>query len=606
MKRFIQIIILTTISLAPTSCDFILDKENFIDINKTLNPEAIEINFENQDTMQLRLIDTAIYFNIKPKKYKILEINCYRNNEHIQSFSSGLKHKIQIYSQWIDEGLNTYRIEVITNSNTGSIADLTQNEGYAFNNECYVLKFPNDNPTMSLKSEVIDGVYKLSWNKYPYSDFKQYVLNGPNNFIFKTNDINQLSYPDSSVIEKIGHYYHTLDVDVEKEIKYRKIQGHVSKEFPLPKLKVDKTGPLSAIISWDKTQFKHGFKEYELVFPGGVIGQDTFKTRTTKSIHNIDSTSISITNVPFGSSTGLELSFIPHNMDSYYKDKYTIRGYIPTGITFKNKYNSPYNFHLNKNKKLYNLDGNPLKEYDEHLDKYSTVKKFKYEVKLNTKSANENSIWINSKDSIYSSDEHFNLGKSYSIKSIWKNIYGESSTKTGFWRYNSDEVGNLYFVDHDSLYKYNLNQGEVVTSLKIVNPYHSCDVSINGDYIIRRWKLYKLINNEYQIINTDLGSISFHPTKNILISEKEGKYFFYDLDTFTIVDRLDINGKVISVSNDWSKLLIYDESNNQIRVFSVDEKKILFSFNSNEYKGDGYYLIYDNYIYYKNTKLKYQ
>lgn len=607
MKKFIQIIILTTISLGLTSCDFILDKENFIDIHKTLNPEAIEINFENQDTLQLRLIDTAIYFSINPKKYKILEINYYKNNEHIKKFETSLRYQIPIESYSLDDGLNTYRIEVITN--TKSIADLTQNEGYVFNHESYVYKFSNENPQMHLASEVIDGVYKLSWNKYPFPDFKSYSIERKGKILFKTNDIDKLSFVDSTMIEKHDYYEYNLDVTFENDPYDEMFRTILKDEVPLPNIEVEKTGQQSAIISWKKSQFKHAFKKYELTLPGGIIGQDTFKRQAIKNIYDIDSTRILIRNLPFGTYSKFRLCLTPHKWNYDERRDYTTEISIPIGTSCKNKNTADLLFTLNKQKRILGITGNKLQEYNEDTDEFITINRYNKNIDQVVKSANESCIWFSDKDSIYAVDNNFNITQSYSLNKIREKIHRINRNGHIYKAFNTDAKRNIYLKDGGNIvYRYNIDTQTIENSFKVDNTYPPLEISENGEYIIAMWNLYKLINNKYKHIIVEGRGLRLHPTKNLLISYLPSTIDLYDLETFTIKENIPRYGYMILASKDWGKWMLYNKQKDEAYIYSVDERKVIATFKPNFTEASGfsnYSLLFDNYIYYNNLKLKY-
>jgi hypothetical protein len=104
----------------------------------------------------------------------------------------------------LKEGPHSFHIQVYITSGTGSIADNVGAEGYVFSQFWTLLV--NKKYNTSKRRSAQNGFMNISWPRYPFSDFKEYVISrlasGEGSNICNSN-----SFMDATNVGEGGYYY---------------------------------------------------------------------------------------------------------------------------------------------------------------------------------------------------------------------------------------------------------------------------------------------------------------------------------------------------------------------------------------------------------------
>nr|NQU93784.1 hypothetical protein [Bacteroidota bacterium] len=165
-------------------------------------------------------------------------------------------------------GIYNLRLDIFTNSGTGSIADLAGSEGYLYRKECILvmvdwLAMPQINAI-----QYKDGLIEIIWDEYKGEDFQSYTLKKynyiadgkPTTFFTPITNKAQYSINDNTYVGEAVFFQ--LDT---------KIDGHsnLSDPFEMPKdipqIHLEKINSGASFkYTWNKTKYHKNFAGYKL------------------------------------------------------------------------------------------------------------------------------------------------------------------------------------------------------------------------------------------------------------------------------------------------------------------------------------------------------
>lgn len=151
----------------------------------------------------------------------------------------------------LQEGIHTLRIDLVTSSGTGSLADLVGTEGYIFSKSwvLYVIKDYNT----ELAATVKEGCLSFSWKDYPASDFIEFVIYrelGYNNRV-EAGRSTTTEFTDCSYVGEGASYYIEMTRKNSDPVQW----GHVSLDRELPGLKFSATRENEYTLSWSESKY---------------------------------------------------------------------------------------------------------------------------------------------------------------------------------------------------------------------------------------------------------------------------------------------------------------------------------------------------------------
>ncbi len=145
--------------------------------------QTIELDLsQNEDTVEL--IYRRVYFNFKSTNQAIRWVKFYINDSLVGTVNSGNSYYDLNYN-FSNNGYYKLKLEIFTNSGTGSIADSLGAEGFLFTTKQWIVRV-HDTHFYTLTSSVSDGFLKLRWIK-PSIDIPEFIIYKSNYEIGRTS-----------------------------------------------------------------------------------------------------------------------------------------------------------------------------------------------------------------------------------------------------------------------------------------------------------------------------------------------------------------------------------------------------------------------------------
>jgi len=216
------------------------------------------------------------------------------------------------------DGMHKLTMTFTTNSNSGSIADKTGNEGYLYTLEWPLLIDRDPGHALTLQILPVDEGVRLQWEEFNHPAFKNYTITKYSDSYIQSKTLAVITDPiatdfiDTTYLEgEKASYIIGLNEPYGTSKTYS--------EIPEPPT-IDQTGPFSINFSWMKTR-NPKMLDYYLIY-----NQNSNSVPTKNLfVHDADSTSKSLDNVYFGTTYKFILQYIPKNY-TYGVPSYRING----------------------------------------------------------------------------------------------------------------------------------------------------------------------------------------------------------------------------------------------------------------------------------------
>ncbi|HPE76944.1 MAG TPA: hypothetical protein PLC80_12705 [Draconibacterium sp.] len=238
------------------SCKYSPNGVNFTEIDDISTPPTLTNLTLDFDTDTLIIWqNTELSFNLKSNKAKIQRVQIQFSDKEFNF--DGPSGTIFISPNNFAQGKYILKMKAVTNSGTGSLADLLGAEGYFFEREWVLLIGNISKPKINSSTGIEKGYLKFYWDKLDENYFQYYELNTFNNGDFKQikiTDRNRNFYIDSTFVGG------KMEADVN--VYYKDYSGFVYPsssrivfEYPI-KLNLE-VAANELILSWNKNPFKH-------------------------------------------------------------------------------------------------------------------------------------------------------------------------------------------------------------------------------------------------------------------------------------------------------------------------------------------------------------
>lgn len=355
--RFSTCYLLFVLMLA--SCEFNPDdiQEKYVE---KPSEEAPMIEFElspETDTLRLSEVVKINYkFNASPRKVHWVEFAFDNATLFKREYQLDESLEFDLNPHNYGAGLHHLTITVITSSNSGSIADKIQAEGYS-----YELKWPVLIDFTPLRSIQILGVTKqtggtlIRWEKFSHAAFKNYTLekipffeNISTNIAVITNP-NITSYFDANYLEGEKVYYRIYLSGYPG--------GWVYYSVPSGPIKASWTTGFKAVVSWEPTQNPSRLDYYR------IFQQDRISPESEMHIPFGEKKDIIFDQLALGKNIQINLQNVPKTTNSNFSydglevssATIAIGDKIPAHEITKKVYGTNYTIFNNENKLvLYN------------------------------------------------------------------------------------------------------------------------------------------------------------------------------------------------------------------------------------------------------------
>lgn len=314
---FSKITIGLILSLILSSCEFSPGdiKETFIE---KPSEEPPMIGFEltpETDTLRLYEPVTIKYkFNASPRKIHSVEFSL--DGAILFSRDYGLDNLLEmdLNPHQYSEGLHTLKINVVTSSNSGSIADKVKAEGYSYQFEWPVLiDFTPPKMLRILSVTKQPGGVLIKWEKFPHAAFKRYLIEKTSYFEFYSKEIAVITDPYTT------EYFDTDYLEGEKVtygIYLNGLPGYgISYSEPPGLIKVTYDSKFKATVNWEPTRNPQRLDYYRI-----SLGHDNTSPGTSHDEKHIlfgDKNEVTFEMLGLGTNTQINLQNIPRTTDSH-------------------------------------------------------------------------------------------------------------------------------------------------------------------------------------------------------------------------------------------------------------------------------------------------
>ncbi len=313
--KYLRLTALLVVFLA--ACQFNPDDTYFADLEEPTEPELeiVELSLYS-DTIFLTYYKD-IQFNFSAGQHNVMQVDILVDDEQKYS-SSNYNGTFTILANDISEGIHKLSFSVITNSNSGSIADQLGYEGFQFlSNEWTLVCVKNDRMANYAEKEIENGKLKLSWEAHNKPNFKGYrVLKKHNDYsaAYKEYFVTEPYFIDEAYVGETAHY--DIYTEYYSSDSYLFQWASFDVENTLPQLKIRNTNDGAFEMYWENNEFSAAIKNYRLI--NLVTPADTVTLQeSTPSEEN----SYAMPDAVFGDEIEYWLVVVPNNPENSFNNE---------------------------------------------------------------------------------------------------------------------------------------------------------------------------------------------------------------------------------------------------------------------------------------------
>ncbi len=262
MKAFNSLLLFALIA----SCQFTPDDIYYVERSKPEPPEVevIELSLDTDSIFLTGFQD--IRFQFSAGDHNILQVGILIDGEE-KYVRSNYRDSFTILASDISEGIHKLTFSVITNSNSGSIADLLGYEGFQFiSNEWTLVCVKNDRRAGFIHKQIESGKLKLSWEEHNKTNFKSYrITKRYDNFagVVKEFRTTVPSLIDEAYVGETAYYdvYTAYYSGAGYEFRW----AEIAVENSLPVIQIRRNRENGYEIFWENNQFEQAVENYRLI-----------------------------------------------------------------------------------------------------------------------------------------------------------------------------------------------------------------------------------------------------------------------------------------------------------------------------------------------------
>ncbi len=238
------------------SCEYQLNEKNFAEIDNTPDDHVFELNFSsNQDTIE---VFDNIEFTYDLNTYGLYiyngEFTIDTTNWKIDSEEGSF-----IVSPYdFEPGYHTLKLSLITNSGTGSVADLSGYEEYLYEKEWTLLIDSRDAPSLNIyKTITPEGYLKLYWDTCNQFNFDYYEFYKGYNLQKTIFDKDSTFFIDSTYIGMSSSF--RVATYIKRDINNQEWGASINIDDHFPIIKIEEKGVDSLRFYWKSSPYNAKF-----------------------------------------------------------------------------------------------------------------------------------------------------------------------------------------------------------------------------------------------------------------------------------------------------------------------------------------------------------
>lgn len=492
-----------------TSCEYQPTGQYQVDVTKpdVAPPIDVDLNLMT-DTINFYWASN-VNLRIDAGNLKILTVKFYLDNMEI--FGDKNESTFFVTLNFAQPGIHKFKISIITNTGSGSLADILGAEGFQYDSREWILAAKELNTDFNLSFHLDQNGLLFSWKEFDGIDFKTYRikdLSTRNNYDVQTNTFRNIDYTGAQ------GYYEIYVVDNENNEHF---WGRCFLNKSLPVLRLGNINNQVALI-WNKTPFVDNIAEYQ------VFQKDIFSNWTKIATISNSDTSVLINSSPnvFAQILSFYLYCVPKhytyidNTSSFSPFLQNVEAAI-TGPKFDYNVGADcsgfyfYNYSTALNKFI-------LYKYTISTDQIRTISdyNFNYDISPNAK------YMLITGDSIF---DLYDLNSNITVKSV--NIKKITNVDYVLYPKISDN-GICVFSFNNGIYVYDfLNERLVATETTISDMQK---ISPNGKYIsvekLDSIKFYRINENSLSLLSGIKKSGGLYLSENYNFLPNQDDYIF--------------------------------------------------------------------------------
>ncbi len=278
--------------------------------------------------------DKSIKFKFKSPNHQIKSVRFFidQTEKSMVEADSGYFY---IDHRNLSEGMHTATVQIVTNSATGSLADIVGAETYSLTNSWKIIVIKNF--YAQLTSTFENGFLKIAWTGYLGSDLQEFIVYR-NDYDKAMSHTISTTFIDSTYIGE-GTRYEVMAVRRDGTgIRW----GYLDVAAQFPKVHFVASADNKYVFSWDKCKYYNALQKYE-VRQSDANGMNY---KVVKSTQYVNDTSYVVTNALFGDDIALILKVVPRansfKANLIYTYKYDLYQAMTLGFSLKRFENESY------------------------------------------------------------------------------------------------------------------------------------------------------------------------------------------------------------------------------------------------------------------------
>ena len=234
-------------------CEYKLDETYYKEVAPPKESVVLDLSLIPEGDTLFIFGETAIRFSLNLSEYKVQPGSEFTFKDMRWHLGEQQTKTITISPDHRDFSIDTLSLHIVTNSNTGSLADQLGYEGYYLEKHWIVITDTREPEDLTVNHEITeDGFIKVFWNKCEQYNFKSYEIEWRNKSVF-INDKETNYYVDSTYVGGSTGYFVKTHVHWPSGSFWS--YGVEYANYKLPRLRIKKDGIDSANIYWDKSLF---------------------------------------------------------------------------------------------------------------------------------------------------------------------------------------------------------------------------------------------------------------------------------------------------------------------------------------------------------------
>jgi hypothetical protein len=583
------------------SCVFSLEKENFVEVNQNVeSPEIYNLNNSLDDDTIYFWYAQQFTFDLSSSDQSIIGVKVYVNDKTF-TFDGGSGSFTLYLSDFPDINFSQLKIEIYTESGTGSLADKLHREGFTFE-KTWVLainqvKGYNPNFRYSITE---NGFLKLEWDRYLWDNFYSYNIGASySSFVIDPmpahyiKNVEQNYFIDSSYVGGPIEYVFTNYLSANSNF-HLSDSAILKINIPVPEISFSST-PDSLTIRWTKSKldgiYELNDSRYQFDYIHFTSDNDTSFTMANPGI-------------------GPDITF-----NLYISSKNWVVGFLKTKVTVSKNWgigqqNSLIFDRFFFNPKLnfiYDTYGYNLSIYNATNLKQPWFNKFLQDYVRAIDFVDDSSKIAISTDRI----SFYDIRTMNIIQEFPLNFYNES----GFIKVVTDSLA--LFNSGTALITYNYRNSQIVSSTPFTAYYFSTPNGVSVSHGLK-WFVYASDNGLCLMENTGdfqyekrlesmdkyHGAIFDPINENYLWIGKEDKLQLFDLQKMKIIQEFnDVKGYLMNIDPFSSRLLLQSKTEKKIYLFNLTTRQVDYSANYSNGWENSFYLLQN--ILYENCGYQY-